>query len=253
MQYTHKKQLGQHFLHDEEICQRIVATLNNENKPLLEIGPGAGAITKYLINQNFSSYKCVELDKEKVDYLLLKYPTLKDKIIHDDFLKTPLPFDSEFNVIGNFPYNISSQILFKILDWNNQVPLVVGMFQKEVAERVASKHGKKAYGILSVLIQCYYDVEYLFDVAPESFTPPPKVMSGVIKLKRKETPLISHQEQKFKQFIKNAFNQRRKTLRNGLKPFYKIEFLNDEIFNKRAEQLSIYELISLFEKLNPIN
>ncbi|HMN32300.1 MAG TPA: 16S rRNA (adenine(1518)-N(6)/adenine(1519)-N(6))-dimethyltransferase RsmA [Chitinophagaceae bacterium] len=250
MQYTLKKHLGQHFLHDEDMCQRIVDTTTQTDVSILEIGPGAGAITKYFIQNNHISYKCVELDQEKVDYLLLKYPSLKTKIIHEDFLKITQPFDGEFEVVGNFPYNISSQILFKILDWKNQVYQVVGMFQKEVAERVTSKHGKKSYGILSVLIQCYYDVEYLFDVPPNCFTPPPKVMSAVIRLKRKEIPLLNDNEQKFKQFVKNAFNQRRKTLRNGLKSFYKPEQLTDEIFNKRAEQLNVTELISLFQKLH---
>ncbi len=234
------------------MCQRIVDTTTQTDVSILEIGPGAGAITKYFIQNHHISYKCVELDQEKVDYLLLKYPTLKNKIIHEDFLKTTPPFENEFEVVGNFPYNISSQILFKILEWKNQVYQVVGMFQKEVAERVASKHGKKSYGILSVLIQCYYEVEYLFDVPPNCFTPPPKVMSAVIRLKRKEIPLLNDNEQKFKQFVKNAFNQRRKTLRNGLKSFYKPEQLTDEIFNKRAEQLSVTELISLFQKLNSI-
>lgn len=251
VQYTHKKSLGQHFLHDESICIRIVDTLNHYADDLLEIGPGAGAITKYLLQKPFNKYLCIELDNEKVIYLKNKYPLISQKIIHEDFLKAQIPFDSDFAIIGNFPYNISTQILFKVLEWKSQVHTVVGMFQKEVAERVVAKHGNKTYGILSVLIQCFYDVEYLFDVPPTCFTPAPKVMSGVIRLKRKEKSLFEGSEKKFIQFVKIAFNQRRKTLRNGFKSYYPNEKLQNEIFNKRAEQLSVRDFVDLFHELNP--
>lgn len=249
MQYTLKKQLGQHFLHDESVCQKIVGALRPGIKNLLEIGPGGGAITKYLMQMPFAEYLCIELDKEKIDYLYQKYPALKDKIIHDDFLDAERPFQENFTIIGNFPYNISTQIIFKVLDWKEHVDEVVGMFQKEVAERIASKHGSKSYGIMSVLVQCYYDIEYLFDVPASCFTPPPKVTSGVIRLARNNNPYNIQDEKKFKTFVKAAFNQRRKTLRNGLKSILPAEKLQDDIFNKRAEQLSVKEFVDLFASL----
>lgn len=252
MSYTLKKSLGQHFLHDENICQQIVSSLQGQQQPVLEIGPGGGAITKYLLLQPFSHYQCVELDKEKVDYLISSYPSLSGKIIHDDFLQINLPYPTPFDVIGNFPYNISTQIVFKILDWKDQVNQVVGMFQKEVAWRIAAPHGKKDYGILSVLTQCYYDVEYLFDVPASAFTPPPKVISGVIRMTKKETPLFGGNYHKFKSFVKAAFSQRRKTLRNSLKSSYKPEDLQVEVFGKRAEQLSPLDFVNLFNQLNPV-
>ena len=174
---------------------------------------------------------------------------LKGRIIHDDFLLAEKPFDGQFNIIGNFPYNISTQIVFKILEWRDDVDEVVGMFQKEVAQRIASKHGNKTYGILSVLTQCYYDLEYLFDVPATSFTPPPKVVSGVIRLKRNNNPYQIEDYNKFKTFVKVAFNQRRKTLRNGLKAILPADKLLDEVFNKRAEQLSVQEFVGLFHSL----
>ncbi len=249
MQYTLKKQLGQHFLHDESVCQKIVDALKPDIRNLLEIGPGGGAITKYLMQMPFDNYLCIELDKEKIDYLYQKYPALKDKVIHDDFLDAERPFQENFTIIGNFPYNISTQIIFKVLDWKEHVDEVVGMFQKEVAERIASKHGSKSYGIMSVLVQCYYDIEYLFDVPASSFTPPPKVVSGVIRLTRNNNPYKIADEKKFKTFVKAAFNQRRKTLRNGLKSILPAEKLQDEVFNKRAEQLSVKEFVDLFASL----
>lgn len=250
MQYTLKKSLGQHFLHNETICQDIVEALTPETKALLEIGPGAGAITKYLIQKEFQQYICVELDQEKVAYLLHTYPVLKDRIRNEDFLKMQVPFEGSFNIIGNFPYNISTQIMFKVLEWKHQVQEIVGMFQKEVAKRIAAKHGNKEYGILSVLTQCYYDIEYLFDVPPEAFTPPPKVMSGVIRMRLRDEPLYDGDINRFTKFVKACFNQRRKTLRNGLKSYYPTESLTDEVFNKRAEQLSVKELIELYRKLS---
>ncbi len=248
MEYTLKKQLGQHFLHDEVVCQKIVDALSPGIDNLLEIGPGGGAITKYLMHLPVKNYLCIELDKDKIDYLHKVYPELKGRISHDDFLDAELPFTENFSIIGNFPYNISTQIIFKVLDWKDQVDEVVGMFQKEVAQRIASKHGSKSYGIMSVLVQCYYDIEYLFDVPASSFTPPPKVVSGVIKLTRNSNPYQISDEKKFKNFVKAAFNQRRKTLRNSLKSTLAPEKLQDEIFNKRAEQLSVQEFVDLFER-----
>ena len=250
MEYTLKKSLGQHFLKDENICKKIVEAINKCSfNNLIEVGAGAGALTKYLIDIPHINFKTVELDDEKVAYLKQHYPTLEDKIIHKDFLKIDVPFDGAFTVVGNFPYNISSQILFKVLDWKQQVPNVIGMFQKEVAERVAAKHGNKSYGIISVLIQAYYDVEYLFDVPPASFIPPPKVNSGVIKLTRKEQPIIFNTEKKFIALVKAAFNQRRKMLRNPVKGMFDAEVLKEDIFAKRAEQLSIQDFADLTFKM----
>jgi 16S rRNA (adenine1518-N6/adenine1519-N6)-dimethyltransferase len=246
MQYTLKKQLGQHFLHDENVCQKIVEGLGPNIKNLLEIGPGGGAITKYLMHLPVENFLCIELDKENIDYLNKTYPELQGKISHDDFLDAALPFQEHFSIIGNFPYNISTQIIFKVLDWKDYVDEVVGMFQKEVAERIASKHGSKSYGIMSVIVQCFYDIEYLFDVPASSFTPPPKVTSGVIRLTRNNNPYTIADEKKFKTFVKAAFNQRRKTLRNSLKSILPAEKLQDEIFAKRAEQLSVQQFVDLY-------
>ena len=250
MQYTLKKSLGQHFLKDENICKKIVAALQEEKfTQLVEVGPGGGALTKYLLLIPAIDFKAVELDNEKVLFLETTYPAIKDKIINKDFLKIAAPFENEFIVIGNFPYNISSQILFKVLEWKEQVPIVIGMFQKEVAQRVAAKPGSKVYGIISILIQAFYDVEYLFDVPPESFTPPPKVMSGVIKLRRRNTKYEVKSEKQFINLVKTAFNQRRKMLRNAVRGLFDAEFLKDEIFNKRAEQLSIADFAALTFKM----
>ncbi len=246
MEYTLKKSLGQHFLKDENICQRIVdAVLQEHPVRLVEVGPGAGAITKYFLKQPELDFKAVELDLEKIGYLEHTYPAIKGKLLHESFLDTAMPFNERFMVVGNFPYNISSQILFKVLDWKEQVDCVVGMFQKEVAQRVASKPGNKAYGILSVLVQAYFDVEYLFDVDENAFNPPPKVKSGVIKLKPAAVKPEMKSEAKFKLLVKTAFNQRRKMLRNGVRGMFDAEFLKDEIFNKRAEQLSVEDFAKL--------
>jgi len=246
MQYILKKSLGQHFLKDENICKQIVAELQkNTLQQLLEVGPGGGALTKYLLPLNDIDFKAVELDAEKVNYLEATYPAIRGKLIHHSILDMDAPFENEFTVVGNFPYNISSQILFKILDWKEQVPIVIGMFQKEVAERVASKPGNKIYGIISILIQAFYDVEYLFDVPPESFNPPPKVMSGVIKLERRKTRYEVKNEKVFVQLVKASFNQRRKTLRNATKSLFDDDVMKDEIFNKRAEQLSVGDFAAL--------
>ena len=181
--YTLKKSLGQHFLHDQEIIARIIAALNeNAFEQLLEVGPGAGALTSHLLQIPGIDFKAVELDDEKVKYLLQKFPALQGKIIHDDFLKIEKPFEQSFTVIGNFPYNISTQILFKVLDWKDNVPVIIGMFQKEVAQRAAAAPGSKVYGVLSALLQPYYSIEYLFDVPQQAFTPPPKVMLSLIHI-----------------------------------------------------------------------
>lgn len=249
--YQLKKSLGQHFLHNESLCQKIVEEVNKTpHLQLLEIGPGAGALTKYLLEWDDCNYKAIEIDNEKVQYLLQNYPAIKDKIIAVDFLKASVPFEGHFSIIGNFPYNISTQILFKVLDWEQQVDEVIGMFQKEVAQRVASKEGNKTYGILSVLIQTFFKVDYLFDVAPGNFTPPPKVMSGILKLTNAQNPYEIKEKGKYIRFVKAAFSQRRKTLRNALKSSFQTELLQDKIFDKRAEQLSVSDFVALFNDLN---
>jgi 16S rRNA (adenine1518-N6/adenine1519-N6)-dimethyltransferase len=246
MQYTLKKSLGQHFLRDESVCRKIVDALQQDSfQQLLEVGPGGGALTKHLLQLPGIDFKAVELDEEKVLYLEHTYPQLKGKIIHESILDTAPPFTDAFTVVGNFPYNISSQILFTMLDWKVQVPVVIGMFQKEVAQRVEAQHGSKVYGIVSVLIQAYYEVEYLFDVAPGCFDPPPKVMSGVIRLRRRESPLSVKSDRHLRVLVKAAFNQRRKMLRNAVKALFTAAELQDEIFNKRAEQLSIEQFGAL--------
>ncbi len=246
MQYTLKKSLGQHFLKDENICRKIVAALQQEKfERLLEVGPGGGALTKYLLQIPNIDFKAIELDDEKVQYLKHVYPVLQERIIHEDFLEAGRPFDESFTIAGNFPYNISTQILFKILEWKEYVPAMIGMFQKEVAQRIASGPGSKVYGILSVLVQAYYKVEYLFDVPQDCFNPPPKVMSGVIKLVRKNEALYVKSERQFFLLVKTAFNQRRKMLRNAVRPLFSEETLKDEIFNKRAEQLRIQDFAEL--------
>ncbi|UAY52389.1 16S rRNA (adenine(1518)-N(6)/adenine(1519)-N(6))-dimethyltransferase RsmA [Ferruginibacter albus] len=250
MEYTLKKSLGQHFLKDENIIRKIIDALQQgEFERLLEVGPGGGALTKHLLQIPDIDFKAVELDTEKVDFLSKKYPSISGKIIHQSFLDIDAPFDKPFTVIGNFPYNISTQILFKVLDWKENVPVVIGMFQKEVAQRAAAKEGSKIYGVLSVLIQAYYDVEYLFDVSNQCFTPPPKVESGVIRLTRKITPINVKSERAFEVLVKTAFNQRRKTLRNAVKAQFTTEELQDEIFNKRAEALSVNDFAALTFKM----
>jgi len=249
--YTLKKSLGQHFLKDENVITKIIEALQQHPYAnLLEVGPGGGALTKHLITLPNINFKAVELDAEKVEYLKKTYPTLKGKIIHQSFLDIEKPFKEPFTVIGNFPYNISTQILFKILDWKDDVPVVIGMFQKEVAQRAASKEGSKVYGVLSVLIQAYYDVEYLFDVNSDCFTPPPKVQSGVIRLTLKKEMLQAKSERAFIILVKTAFNQRRKTLRNAVKSLFTTEVLQDELFNKRAEALSVEDFAALTFRMN---
>jgi len=249
MQYTLKKSLGQHFLQDENICRRIVAEVPAEpGLQLLEIGPGGGALTKYLIALDGIDYKAVEVDEEKVLYLHKTYPALKGKVIQQDILKAEPPFEGIFDVIGNFPYNISSPILFKILDWEPQVRRVTGMFQKEVAQRIASGPGSKLYGILSVLMQAFFEVEYLFDVHENCFMPPPKVKSGVLRFTNNGNPSGIGDKKKFIRLVKAAFNQRRKTLRNALKGTLMPEALAVAPFmDKRAEQLGVEDFVELYK------
>lgn len=248
--YTLKKSMGQHFLKDENVVKKILdAILRHPFKNLLEVGPGGGALTKHLVKIPGIHFKAVELDEEKVIYLLKHFPTLKNDLIHKSFLNMDRPFDTPFTVIGNFPYNISTQILFKVLEWKEYVPVVIGMFQKEVAERAAAKEGSKTYGVLSVLLQYYYEVEFLFAVGNESFTPQPKVQSGVIKLTSRTEYLPVKSERAFWVLVKTAFNQRRKTLRNGVKSLVAKEILDDDFFNRRAETLSVKEFATLTFKM----
>jgi len=249
--YTLKKSLGQHFLKDEQVLADMVHALQQQQfTQLLEVGPGAGALTKHLIHLPNIDFKAVELDEEKVLYLEQKYPTLKEKLIHKSFLDMEPPFTESFGVIGNFPYNISTQILFKILEWKDQIPFAIGMFQKEVAQRAAASPGGKTYGVLSALMQPYYQITYLFDVGPEKFTPPPKVMSGVILLKRKSFMLDVKSERAYWVLVKTAFNQRRKTMRNAVKSLFPSEVLKDPLFEKRAEVLSIEDFAALTHQMS---
>jgi 16S rRNA (adenine1518-N6/adenine1519-N6)-dimethyltransferase len=248
--YTLKKSLGQHFLKDENIVHKILDALKEHPfKNLLEVGPGGGALTKHLIKIPHIHFKAVELDEEKIIDLHKQFPSLKEDLIHKSFLNMDRPFDEPFTVIGNFPYNISTQILFKVLEWKEYVPEVIGMFQKEVAERAAAKEGSKTYGVLSVLLQYYYKVEFLFAVGNECFTPQPKVQSGVIRLTARKEYLPVKSERSFWVLVKTAFNQRRKTLRNGVKSLLTKEVLEDEFFNRRAETLSVEEFASLTFKM----
>ncbi|GGB07089.1 16S rRNA (adenine(1518)-N(6)/adenine(1519)-N(6))-dimethyltransferase RsmA [Puia dinghuensis] len=247
--YTLKKSLGQHFLRDENISRKIVAALRQ--RPfiqLLEVGPGAGALTRHLIGLGDVDFKAVELDEEKVHYLQETYPVLQGKLIHASILDIEKPFPGKFTVIGNFPYNISSQILFKMLDWKDDLETIVGMFQKEVAQRVAAKEGNKTYGVLSVLIQAFFDVEYLFEVHEQCFNPPPKVKSAVIRLTPRQAPAF-RDEKSFFLLVKTAFNQRRKTLRNAVRSLFDETALVDPIFDRRAEQLSVTDFAQLTWKM----
>ena len=248
-----KKHLGQHFLTDENIAKQIADTLTlNGYETVLEIGPGMGVLTKYLLEKELDTY-VIEIDTESVDYLNSHYPKLNGKVISKDFLKYNINevFEGKpFAIIGNFPYNISTQIVFKCLEMRNQVPEFSGMFQKEVAERICSKKGSKVYGILSVLAQAFYDVEYLFTVEPEVFNPPPKVKSGVMRMIRKENYSLPCDEKLFFSVVKIGFQQRRKTLRNSLKSFGLSDNLKeDTIFDLRPEQLSVEQFIELTQKI----
>jgi 16S rRNA (adenine1518-N6/adenine1519-N6)-dimethyltransferase len=248
-----KKHLGQHFLIDESIAAAIADTLNFEGyEDVLEIGPGMGVLTKYLLEKPISTY-VIEIDTESVTYLESNFPKLKDKIISKDFLKYNIneTFEGkQFGIIGNFPYNISTQIVFRTLEYRNQIPEFAGMFQKEVAERICEKKGTKAYGILSVLVQAFYDAEYLFTVDENVFNPPPKVKSGVLRLRRKENYSLPCGEKLFFIVVKTAFQQRRKTLRNSLKTLNLSDNLReDTIFDLRPEQLNVQQFIELTQKI----
>ena len=241
-----KKFLGQHFLTDLSVAQRIAETISAGR--VLEIGPGMGVLTQYLLKNKDIDLTAIELDRESVAYLQEWYPELH--LIEGDFLKLDLEElypEGEFCVIGNYPYNISSQIFFKVLEYKDRIPVCSGMIQKEVAERIASKPGKKAYGILSVLLQAYYDIEYLFTVNENVFAPPPKVKSAVVRLTRNRRQELGCNEQLFKQVVKTAFNQRRKQMRNSLMSLVGKEnpLLSDPVFTKRPEQLSVEEFIEL--------
>ncbi|HAQ20249.1 MAG TPA: 16S rRNA (adenine(1518)-N(6)/adenine(1519)-N(6))-dimethyltransferase [Prolixibacteraceae bacterium] len=244
-----KKNLGQHFLKDKNTAQKIVESLRaNKVDQVLEIGPGMGVLTQFLLQNKLYETSVVEIDRESVDYLNQHFPEMKDRIISDDFLRMNLHqhFEAPFAIIGNFPYNISSQIFFKVLEYRNQIPEVVGMLQKEVAERLAAPPGSKTYGILSVFLQAYYDIEYLFTVDQDQFTPPPKVKGGVIRLTRNQTKHLDCDEKLFKSVVKMAFNQRRKTMRNSLgSMIHNDELKANPIFNNRPEQMGVagFEMI----------
>lgn len=248
-----KKHLGQHFLNDELIAEQIADSLTgNGYENVLEIGPGMGVLTKYLLKKKYTTH-VIEIDTESVEYLQAHYLNLANRIISKDFLKIDLSEyfgDDQVAIIGNFPYNISTQIVFKTLENRRQIPEFSGMFQKEVAKRIAEKEGSKVYGIMSVLTQAFYDVEYLFTVPPTVFNPPPKVDSGVIRLTRKENYTLPVDEKLFYRVVKTAFQQRRKTLRNSLKTMNLSDNLREDIiFDKRPEQLSVQEFISLTSKI----
>ncbi len=249
-----KKHLGQHFLKDHNIASKIVDQLSSEKcNSVLEIGPGTGILTEFLIKK-IKELWLIEIDIESVEFLREKFPDLHNKIVFGDFLKMEFPasFPPEFCIIGNFPYNISSQIFFRILENRDRIPHVVCMIQKEVAERIASSHGSKVYGILSVLLQSYYNIDYLFTVSEHVFDPPPKVKSAVICLTRNQRKNLNCSEDLFFKVVKMAFNQRRKMLRNSLKPLGLHLPDDNSLFSKRPEQLSVDELIeltTLLEKL----
>ena len=266
-----KKALGQHFLTDLSVAQKIAESLQPEGASaaqpadVLEIGPGMGVLSQYLMEREDIALKMIEIDRESVDYLLMNFPKANGALIEGDFLKMNLDnfFKESFCVIGNFPYNISSQIFFKILDHKEQIPQVVCMIQKEVAERIAEKPGTKVYGILSVLLQAWYDIEYILTVGEGAFNPPPKVKSAVIRLKRNTRTDLGCDEMLFKTVVKTGFNQRRKTLRNSLKPIIRekaeregwseeqlLAFLSDPVFQLRPERLSVEEFIALTLKLS---
>ncbi len=250
-----KKHLGQHFLTDENIASKIADTLSYSGyDKILEIGPGMGVLTKYLLQKGVEVH-VIEIDPESVEYLESNYLHLRGRIHEKDFLKHDLSqiFKQEqFAIIGNFPYNISTQIVFKVLQLRDQIPEFSGMFQKEVAKRICEKEGNKTYGILSVLVQAFYEAEYLFTVPPSVFNPPPKVDSGVLRLSRKENFLLPCNEKLFFRIVKTAFNQRRKTLRNSLKSLNLPDNLReDAIFGSRPEQLSFQQFIELTLKIEP--
>jgi 16S rRNA (adenine1518-N6/adenine1519-N6)-dimethyltransferase len=247
-----KKRLGQHFLKDKSICERIANLYGSQAiaPRVMEIGPGMGALTEFLLKRPELDTWCMEVDDESVLYLDRHFPSLKGKVIFGDFLRedlTPIMAGEKMGVIGNFPYNISSQILFKCLEYRNQIPEIVGMFQKEVALRLAEKPGSKTYGILSVLLQAFYDIEYCFTVDEHVFSPPPKVKSAVIRCVRNERETLGCDEKLFIQVVKTSFNQRRKTMRNALKPI--IHHTDLPFLDLRAERLSVDDFIELTKRI----
>lgn len=251
-----KKSYGQHFLKEEGIAKKIANSINQKEtligQNVLEIGPGKGMLTKYLKDLDIN-LKAVEADRDMVDYLEVQYPELKDNIILLDFLKISLKkvFDGEeMTVVGNFPYNISSQIVFKIINYKDLVPEMVGMFQKEMADRIIAPPGSKVYGVISVLTQAYYTGKLLMNVSPQSFSPPPKVNSAVIRLVRKNDLNLGCDEKLFRNVVKTVFNQRRKMIRNGLKAMVRdVEILQDKTFDRRPEQLSVSDFVEITNKL----
>lgn len=244
-----KKHLGQHFLTDIGIAEKTVELLLAvEYKKVIEVGPGMGVLTNYLIKRKDLDIYVIDIDTESIDFLSEENILGKDRIVEGDFLKLDLnkiARGENFAIIGNFPYNISSQILFKAYDYRDQVKEVVGMFQKEVAERIASKPGNKTYGILSVLLQAFFTINYEFTVDEDVFDPPPKVKSAVISLRRNDTKELGCDEKQFKTIVKQSFNQRRKTLRNSLKSLLRPSIMDDEVLNKRPEELHYSEFVSL--------
>ena len=250
-----KKHLGQHFLTDKNIAAKIVGSLKlaaGSYSQVLEVGPGMGILSDFLLQRDDLQIYLIDIDTESYEFLQKKYPQLGERLINDDFLEMDFGkiFTKCFGIIGNFPYNISSQILFKVLDNRDQVVEVVGMFQKEVAERCIAKPGSKEYGILSVFLQAYYQVEYLFTVKAGVFNPPPKVLSAVIRLTRNETAKLNCDEKLFWQVVKAGFNQRRKTLRNALSSLINKEKLADEpMLDLRAERLSVQDFVGLTNKI----
>lgn len=254
MEVRAKKALGQHFLTDQSIAMKIVDSLGrSEVRDVLEIGPGMGVLTQYLLKRDNIDLKLVELDGESVEYLLTHFPGMQGKLYQADYLRLDIHtlFQDKYRVIGNFPYNISSQIFFKILEDKDRVPEVVCMIQKEVAERIAEKPGSKTYGILSVLLQAWYDIDYIVSVGSGAFCPPPKVQSAVIRLRRNSRSSLGCDEKLFKTVVKTAFNQRRKTLRNALKPLLgdSVDSSNP-VFDLRAERLSVEDFVSLTNLLS---
>lgn len=244
-----KKYLGQHFLNDQQIAQKIVDSLDQSTPLVLEVGPGMGVLTQFLLQRPELELHLTEVDRESVDYLLSHYPQLNTKLKEGDFLREDLNqrFSEPFSLIGNFPYNISSQIFFKVLEYRDQIPQVVGMIQKEVAERLAAPPGKKDYGILSVFLQAYYYIDYLFTVHENVFTPPPKVKSAVIKLVRNERKSLDCDEKLFFRIVKATFNQRRKTIRNSLKviSFDRAAINEHPLLALRPEKLSVDQFVEL--------
>ncbi len=258
MKVRAKKHLGQHFLKDKEICKKIAAQYGRHNdcKVAIEIGPGMGALTEFLLPINDTQWWLLDVDKESIAYLKGHYTGLSDRIIEGDFLKMnprDLVGDQPFAVVGNFPYNISSQILFRCIEFRNQIPEIMGMFQKEVAMRIAEKPGSKTYGILSVLLQTYYDITYCFTVDEHVFDPPPKVKSGVIRCVRNERTSLPCDEKLFKQVVKTSFNQRRKTIRNSIKVLLPATYPDNPVLQLRPERLGVEEFIELTCWLEQVN